>query len=271
MRAGTIRYPAAMSSDLPYDGFAGVYDAWVRSIGPLADEMRDFYVDLLLAADGPVAELGVGNGRICVEVAKRGKAISGVDSAAAMLELCRERARQAGVENRLTLIQADFRDFELPAPAELIVLPFHSLGHLLTDGNKLRALERIHGQLAPGGRLVWDHFVFDPDYPVPPGIPNLRARFPHPETGHDRLVWETTTRDHERRVLDVLVRIEDLDADGLVRRSRYVPMQMSWISPERSRELMEEAGFEIEVLWGDFRRTPYEEGAGHQVWVGRTG
>jgi len=43
------------------------------------------------------------------EAARRGKLIVGIDSSAEMLGRCRERAEAAGVADRLTLIQADFR------------------------------------------------------------------------------------------------------------------------------------------------------------------
>ena len=108
-----------------YDDFADIYDAWCES-APITAKNRGFYIRKLVLSPGPVVELGVGNGRICIEVAREGRPIAGVDSSSALLDLCRKRAREASVEGRLTLIQADFRDFELQEPADLIVLPFHS-------------------------------------------------------------------------------------------------------------------------------------------------
>lgn len=255
---------------VPYDDFAEIYDAWVESV-PLAEEMRAFYVELLAESSGSVVELGVGNGRICVEVARRGKPLVGVDSSAAILELCRARARQAGVEDRVELIQADFRDFELPEPAALIVIPFHSIGHLITEDDKRRCMARVHDQLVPGGRFVWDHFVYDPDYPAAQGTLSLRADWRDPETGRRKLVWEASRRDMERQVVEVLARIEDLDEAGVVERTRYTRIDLSWIDPERSRTLLEECGFEVEALYGDFQRGAFGEGASHQVWVARRG
>ena len=254
--------------ELPYDHFAPIYDAWVASV-PIAEEMRSFYVELMAESDPPAVELGVGNGRISIAAAQRGQRVFGVDSSAAILELCRKRASEAGVDDRLELIQADFRDFELSEPAALIVIPFHSIGHLTGDDDKLGCMRRVYEQLRPGGRFVWDHFVFDPDYPVPPGTLNLRADIRDPESGRRRLVWECSTRDAERQVIDVLVRIEDLADDGAVDTTRYLRMEMSWIEPTRSKKLLKECGFEIEELYGDFRRGTFDAEASHQVWVAR--
>ena len=257
-----------MESRVPYDGFAEIYDAWTDDL-PVAEEMREFYVELLAGSDEPVVELGVGNGRICVEVARRGRRVTGVDSSTAILDLCRSRAAAAGVENRLELLQADFRDFELGAPAALIALPFHSIGHLLDDDSKLRCMRQVREQLRPGGLFVWDHFVFDPDFPVPEGTLTLRSDRRDPRTGRGRLVWQCPLRDVERQVIDILVRVEDLASDGTIAAARYLRMSMSGIAPERSRELLEESGFVIEELYGDFQRGDFSETSSHQVWVAR--
>ncbi len=252
---------------VPYDDFADIYDAWCAS-APITERNHGFYVRRLSRAGGPVVELGVGNGRICIEVAKKGKSISGVDSSRAILELCRKRARDAGVTDRLNLIQADFRDFVLPEPAELIVLPFHSIGHLLADDDKLQAMRQVRNQLQVGGRFVFDHFIFDPSY-VQPGVPHLRAEFRDPETGRDRLLWEASTHDMERRLIRIVVWTDEIDSSGTVVSRRYRRINLSWIAPERSRRLLEEAGFEIEAVYGDFDENPMTERSTHQIWVTR--
>jgi ubiquinone/menaquinone biosynthesis C-methylase UbiE len=151
-----------MNSTTEYDTFASIYDVWTAT-APAAECNLPFYVEACRKAQGLVIELGVGDGRIAVEVAEAGKPITGVDSSSEMLHRCRARAQAAGVLNRLTLIHADFRDFTLPQPAELITIPFHTIGHLVTMEDKRAGLRHIYRQLAPGGRLIFDHFVFDPE------------------------------------------------------------------------------------------------------------
>ncbi len=236
---------------------------------PLPKRIEPFYVELMAASKGVVVELGVGNGRICIEVAKRDRRVIGVDSSKAILSLCRTRAEQAGVADRLAFVRGDFRDFEIPEPAELMTMPFHAIGHLMTNEDKKKALRNIHRQLVPGGRFVFDHFIFDPDYPIPPGIPHLRAEIRDPETGRDRLLWETSIREASRQVIRVLVCTEDLDDDGAVVNRRYRRADISWMSPEDARALLEESGFEIEAVYGDFFRAPLEAGSPEQVWIAR--
>ena len=252
---------------VPYDDFADIYDAWCAS-APINQKNHGFYVRKLLESPGPVAELGVGNGRIAIEVAKQGKPITGVDSSSAILDLCRKRARDAGVEGRLTFVQADFRDFVLPSAADLVVLPFHSIGHLLTDDDKLRAMKQVRGQLRKGGRFVFDHFIFDPGY-VQQGVPRLRAEFRNAETGRDHILWEASTHDLVHQLIRIVVWTDEIDSGGTVVSRRYRRINLSWIAPERSQRLLEEAGFEVEAVYGDFEENPLTERSTHQIWVAR--
>ena len=75
-----------------------------------------FYVDAYLAAEGPVVELGVGDGRIAVQAAARGRGHHRRGPLVGHARALPPTRRGApGVLERLTLIQADFRHFELPA------------------------------------------------------------------------------------------------------------------------------------------------------------
>jgi len=254
-------------SHVPYDDFADIYDAWCAS-APITQKNHGFYLRKLAESPGPVVELGVGNGRICIEVAKQGRPVTGVDSSGAILELCRKRAREAGVEGRLSLIQADFRDFVLPEPADLIVLPFHSIGHLLTDDDKLRAMRQVRSQLRDGGRFIFDHFIFDPSF-AQPGVPHLRAEFRNAESGRDHILWEASTRDMEHQLIRIVVWTDEIESGGTVVSRRYRRINLSWVTPEQSHGLLEEAGFEVVAVHGDFEENPLTEQSTHQIWVAR--
>lgn len=49
-----------------YDAFAPLYDEWAAHM----TEDVSFYVELAREADGPLVELGVGNGRVAIPVAR---------------------------------------------------------------------------------------------------------------------------------------------------------------------------------------------------------
>ena len=257
--------------DLPveYDAFAEIYDVWAET-APIAGLNLQFYVQEYMRSPTPVVELGIGNGRIAVEAALQGKPIVGVDSSRQMLRLCRERAQAAGVAHLLTLVQADFRDFQLPAPAQLITIPFHTIGHLLTLEDKRAGLQHIRTQLAPGGRLIFDTFIFNPEFArAHHNVATLRAEYVDPTTGQDVLLWATTHYQFKTQTMRVITCTDELDDRGVVARRQYRFLSFSWIEPEQARALLEETGYQIEACYGDFERHAFAEGASEQVWVAR--
>jgi SAM-dependent methyltransferase len=257
-----------MQPAVEYDTFADIYEVWTAG-APVTERNLPFYVGLYRETPGLAAELGVGNGRIAVEAAKAGKPMTGVDSSAEMLRLCRARAQAAGVLDRLTLIQADMRDFTLPRPAELITIPFHSIGHLVTRDDKRAGLRCIYSQLAPGGRLVFDHFIFNPEAAAHHSGIVLRDEYADAATGHDILLWVTTRYDMAAQTMRIIAWTDELEADGVVVRRQYRRLSFSWLEPAQTRALLEEAGFEIEALYGDFDRSPFGEDSAEQIWVAR--
>src|SRR5215469_826701 len=96
-----------------------------------------FYVDLARAADGPLVELAVGNGRVAIPVAQAtGRRVIGIDTSPAMLQQARESASRAGVD--LELHEGDMRDLALDEQAGLIYCPFRALLHLPTWADRRR-------------------------------------------------------------------------------------------------------------------------------------
>ncbi len=251
-----------------YDRFSDIYAVWTDTAASTRANLA-FYVDTYLAADGPVVELGVGDGRIAVDAAVRGRALTGVDLSSAMLDRCRRRAADAGVLDRLTLVQGDFRSFQLDAPAGLIALPYHSLGHLLTLSEKREALAHIHSQLRPGGVFVFDDFLMTPALIGHMRQVQLRAEY-RSAAGLDTLLWVTSLVDEASQRIRVVTWEDEADAEGRLVRRQYRRLNLSWLDPSQARDLLSEAGFEVEACFGDFDRTPFTPETAHeQVWLAR--
>lgn len=94
------------------EAFSRRYDEWSAQM----TEDVAFYVELAREADGPLVELGIGNGRVAIPVAQAtGQPVIGIDSSPAMLERARVRAAEAGVE--VDLREGDMRHLALDEPA----------------------------------------------------------------------------------------------------------------------------------------------------------
>jgi SAM-dependent methyltransferase len=257
-----------MAADNEYDAFADIYTVWA-STAPSARANCDFYVDAYLAERGPIVELGVGDGRIAIEAATRGKRLIGVDSSTAMLERCRQRAEQAGISERLTLLQSDFRSFGLAEPAALITLPYHSLGHLVSLRDKRDAIRHVFSQLAPGGRFIFDDFLMTPGLMAMMRQVQLRAAYLSP-AGLDVLLWVTSLVNEPDQSITVVTWEDELDVEGILERRRSRRLSLSWLEPVQARRLLEDAGFAIEACFGDFDRTEFSsDRAREQIWIAR--
>ena len=223
-----------------YDPFAPIYDQWSEHM----TEDVPFYVDLARDAEGPIAELAVGSGRVAIPVAtETGKRVIGVDLSPAMLAIARERAAEAGAD--LDLREQDMRDFELEEPAALVYSPFRSLLHMPTWADKRRVFDRVAESLQPGGKFAWNAFVFD--HVIASRIDGQHQEEPVPRT--------ITQVPHESRI--------DIALDSGAGISLWWATKNEWLG------LIEVAGLEVEALYGDFGRGPFTADSREFVWVAR--
>jgi SAM-dependent methyltransferase len=220
--------------------FSAGYDRWSAHM----TEDVPFYVGLALAADGPLVELAVGNGRVAVPVARAtGRMVVGIDSSPAMLEQARRLAAEAGVE--LDLREGDMRDLALDEPAALIYCPFRALLHLPTWADRRRTLERVVESLRPGGQFAWNAFAFD--HRIAAGLDGQHRDEPVPHTLRYGVV--------DNRI--------DIVLDGGGSSSLWWATKNEWLG------LIDVAGLEVEALYGGFEGQPLDDESREYVFVTR--
>ena len=226
-----------------YDAIARVYDPWSASVV----EDISFYVDEALSAGGEVVELGVGTGRIAIPTALAGARVIGVDSSAGMLAVCAERAREAGVAERVDLRLGDLRRPPVNERVPLVTCPFRAYLHLSSDAERLEALRATRELLRPGGRLVFDVFT-----PSQEDVEATDGRWIEREPGID-----------ERADWDLGAQTLTLSVRGPAAEST---MTLWWVEPERWHALLAEAGFDVLACYGWFDRRPFRGGE-DSVWI----
>ena len=229
----------------PYDSIARLYDPWSRNV----TEDIGYYVELARDAVGPVVELGVGTGRIAIQVAEAGVPVIGVDDSAAMLEVCRERATEAGVSSLIDLRIGDLRSPPIEERVGLVMVPFRAYLHLVDDRERLQALQAAHDLLLPGGWLAFDVFA-----PSSEDVDETHGRWIEREPG----IWERADWNLAERTLALRVRGDVGEA----------AMRLAWLSPPEWRRLIELAGLELEAIFGWFDRRAYSGGE-DCIWIAR--
>lgn len=130
----------------PKSGQAGKDVIWVPTTPALVDKMLDM-ADV--TPQDFVVDLGSGDGRLVIAAAKRGARGLGIEYNPGMVELAREKAREAGVGDKTRFMQADLfeTDFSQATVVTMFLLP--RLNHKLRP----KILE-----LTPGTRIVSNSF-----------------------------------------------------------------------------------------------------------------
>ena len=211
---------------------------------------------------GPILELGAGTGRIAIALARDGAQVHALDVHAGMLAALRRKlaGEAADVQSRVTTIEADMRTFRLDTTFALVIAPFRALLHNLTDEEHLQTFDRVREHLKPGGRFAFNVFhpslEFMSQHAGPlAGVWRWAGTFPRQDGGW--IVRSDANRyDTVARRVHSLLRFEDFAADGLLKRTFLMRLELSYLYASDIRRLLEQAGFRSVVIAGGFDDRP---------------
>ncbi len=124
------------------------YHAWADFIEKIVEKHGEREPELWL-------DLGCGTGKMTLELASRGRDMTGVDYSPEMLNLARERAEELNLHNILWLCQ-DIRDFELYGTVDVCISCLDTINHLVKPTDLDLCFDLVHNYLAPNGLFVFD-------------------------------------------------------------------------------------------------------------------
>jgi len=225
------------------------YDAVTASI--VAD--IPVHLELVRAARGSALEVCCGNGRLLLPTLEAGLACEGLDYDAPMLESLRGRLAARGLATPLH--HADMRDFTLPRRYALIVIPFNSFLHNLTQEDQLATLRCCRTHLEDGGRLAIVAFH--------PSVAKLQKyaeaehlMFEHEHAGRKVRVYDQARDDRIEQVRRVARRVEFLDDRGRTVEERQYDFDLRYAFKPEMELLFRVAGFarwEMRPAFADYR------------------
>lgn len=204
-----------------------------------------------------VLDLGCGTGRLATGLARAGHTVTGVDPARASLDAARARPDA----DRVTWIEGTSET--LPEAAfDVAVMTSHVAQMFLHDDAWLGVLADLHRALRPGGRLA-----FDSRDPEARGWERWnpaesRRRVSLGDGRHADVHSEVTLV--ENGVVTFVHHYRFGDGDELQSRAR-----LRFRSEAEIRSALSRTGFEIEVVFGGWRREPVGRGDGELLFVAR--
>lgn len=220
-----------------------------------ADVVADVapHIELVRGAGGAALELCCGNGRLLIPTLEAGLACDGLDYDTNMLASLRGKLAARGL--RTTVLQGDMRDFSLRERYALIVIPFNSFLHNLTQGDQLATLRCCRHHLAPGGRLVIIAFHPSAEKLLEwSGAEKFLKELPW-QGGRVR-IWDRADDDRVEQMRRMTRRIEITDAHGEVTRRANMKFDLRYIYKPEMELLLYVAGFpryEARPAFADYR------------------
>jgi SAM-dependent methyltransferase len=228
-----------------------------------------FYLECAKEYGGEVLELACGTGRILIPLAREGVRLTGLDISKEMLKMARKKILEdEKTMKNITLVQGDMRTFDLRKKYNLILIAFRSFQSLLTREDQVACLEAVHRHLSGEGGFVLDLFA----------------------PRHDFLAMEKRRVDlgefcDEENDVNINRRAEDSYnlAEQTLHENRFYEwtdkrgefhreiwsFDLAYLFRYEAELLLEKCGFEVEQVYGDFDKSPYDYYSGEQIFVTR--
>jgi SAM-dependent methyltransferase len=199
-----------------------------------------------------ILDLGCGHGRHANRLAASGHQVTGFDRSPGFLELARQDAANRGVQVEYRL--GDMRQLDYDQAFDRALMMFTVFGYF-SDEENLRVLQNIARALKPGGKLLFD-------------IPNrdvfligYRQDAVSEKEGNlmiDRNSFDMATgRSYNRRII---IR------EG-VRRDK--PFSVRLYNACEARDLLRQAGLELEQIYGGWEAQPLSTESRRMVIIAR--
>lgn len=245
-----------------YDSIAPFYDVEHARF----DEDIDLYMNFAELRGGPLLELACGSGRLLLPLASAGYDITGVDTSAAMLELARHALETKGVAARCTLVQQDMCALQLGKKFHLAFIALGSFGHIVTRRAQQQALAAIRAHLTSSGTFILDISNEDARYMESMGGQILHHGSWQLEDGSIVTHFVSPASSHTMHLLE-LTHFYDVHKQGEAVRRTITSTQLYLFERNEAELLLEQAGFAVKDVYGDYDLSRYEHDSPRMIFV----
>ncbi len=247
-----------------YDTIARFYDAENLE---MTDDLP-LYSGLAEIYGGPILDVGCGTGRVMLHLAQEGHQCIGVDTSPQMLELGRRKAEaMPEVARRVQFVEGDITTHQAADKYQMILLPYHTFMHFPNQEIQLHTLAQLTRNLADGGVMVFDlpnageAFGTQDDHAIA-----LERTFVDPQTGHIVMQQSVSTLDRVTQQLHITWIYDEIQADGMVRRT-VAPLVLRYVFFSEMKLLLRLNGLQCVEVYGDYDQQPFEDGSPRMILV----
>lgn len=249
-----------------FDAFARFYDL---EHGDYTEDIP-LYLNYAERTGSPLLEIGCGTGRLLLPLAHAGFHVVGVDSSPTMLSAASNRVRQAGLEDRISLVQADARTLKLGRTFAMAFIGLNSLMHFTSKEDQVAVLRSVRRHLSPGGLFIVD--LFNPEVSLDRDLDGqLIHEWTRPNPEGEGIVVKLSSRRPDEdadQVLLVTWFYQVIDPHGIARWT-VLPYRIHYFYRPEIDLLLERAGFQIERVYGSYDLDEYEADSPRIILVSR--
>ncbi len=220
--------------------FVGRWDELINWEGRRRSENGFFERTLSEAGAHKVLDIACGTGYHTINLSLSGFEVTGADGSARMLAQAKENARQQGLKD-IRFEEAEWTTLNQSFPGgsqfDAVICLGNALTHLFEEDERKKALKEIHSLLNPGGIAIIDQRNYDTLLDK-----GFSSKHEHYYLGDTVDVRPATVRQNA-------VELEYHYSDGETHRLTLFPIRQGHLT-----NLLEQAGFESVVRFGDFEK-----------------
>jgi len=226
----------------------------------------EFYKDLALQSGKKALELGVGTCRVAIPLAKAGMTVVGIDNSVHMLRVARDKLAKEteAVRRRVILKRADMRNFDLNQSFPFIYIPASAFDHNVTVEEQNRTLNCVHKHLEKDGTFAFDLEQVTPDKPQSSWWIDRKKI-----DGERMVVRSIFTRRDMKKHMSSLDLFFDVYKKGKLSERYHEYGEVTIISKDEVTKRLEQNGFSVESLYGDFNKSKYRNDSPRIILVTR--
>ncbi|WP_332238830.1 class I SAM-dependent methyltransferase [Sporolactobacillus sp. KGMB 08714] len=237
---------------------------------PFYKKFTDKYSDFL--------ELGIGTGRVALELARNNANVTGIDSSNEMLNIARKKIEKENLGERVKLIQGDMRDFFLKGKTfEVAYIAEYTFCSLQTTSDQEHCLSSIYCHLKKDGILIIHLFLPKAQYlgnHKKGGIGGAILEdggYYTLENGNHLLKTLFVTYDNSTQLQKASIIHEEMDAHSNLVKKFIKPLSVRIVYRYEMELLLKNSGFDLLNVFGDFNENPLTDGSWDMIFVAKKG
>ncbi len=228
------------------------------------DEEARRQIDFLMRtiycpAPQDVFDLGCGDGRHAVELAKRGYRVTGLDLSEELL--ARARSRNEELDLGIHFVRGDMREISYEKAFDLLVNFFTSFGYFDRDEENARVLTAVSQALRPGGQFLMDYL--NREYVIHSLVPHDRKMLGQTKVEQTR--WITGDPDNPGDHVRINKRVTLEDEQG----TRTYDESVRMYTLDELHAMLTKAGLSVSQTFGDFDGRSIAEDTPRVILIGK--